>query len=246
MPTVGGSIMAETAGTAVVIGASSGIGEALARQLAATGWRLGLAARRLDRLEALAREISPSALSRRIDLAAPGPATAALEGLFRDLGGVDLVVISAGTGYLNPDLDWALDRETLDVNVLGFTVVAHAAMRHFIARGRGHLVGITSVGGLRGDADGAAYCGTKAFQSIYLDGLRALAAQKRLPITVTEAQPGFVETAMMKAKTTFWVASAEAAARAIMAAVHRRAKHAYITRRWGLIAFLFRRLPRPG
>jgi short-subunit dehydrogenase len=233
-------------GTAVIIGASSGIGEALARQLAAEGWRLGLAARRLDRLEALARDLGPTAIARRLDLAEPEQAVIVLDEVFEQLGGADLVVISSGTGYLNPDLHWASDRDTLDVNVLGFVAAAQVAMRHFLRRGRGHLVGITSVGGLRGDAEGAAYCGSKAFQSIYLDGLRALAARRRLPITVTEAQPGFVATAMMKAKTTFWIASPEAAARQILVAMHKRAKHAYITRRWALVAFLVKRLPRPG
>jgi short-subunit dehydrogenase len=233
-------------GTAVIIGASSGIGAALARQMAAEGWRLGLAARRLDRLEALADEFAPKAVVRRLDLAEPEQAMTVLDGLFDELGGADLVVISSGTGYPNPDLDWAPDRDTLSVNVVGFTAAAQAAMRHFLRRGRGHLVGITSVGGLRGDADGAAYCASKAFQSIYLDGLRALASRRRLPITVTEAQPGFVDTAMMKAKNPFWIASPEAAARDILAAIRKRAKHAYITRRWAIIAFLFKRLPRPG
>jgi short-subunit dehydrogenase len=233
-------------GTAVVLGASSGIGAALARQLAAAGWRLGLAARRLDRLEALSRELPSAALLRRIDLREVEGAAALLDELFDALDGVDLVIISSGTGELNPDLEWALDRDTLAVNVLGFTTAAQAALRHFRRRGRGHLVGITSVGGLRGNGIAAAYCASKAYQSIYLDGLRDALARQRLPITVTEAQPGFVDTAMMKAETTFWVASAEAAARQIIAAIRRRAKHVYVTRRWALIALLFKGLPRPG
>jgi short-subunit dehydrogenase len=227
-------------GTAVVLGSSSGIGAALAKQLGAAGWRLGLAARRIDRLEALARELPSAPLVRRIDLRETEAAAALLEALFGALGGVDLVIISSGMGELNPDLDWALDRDTLAVNVLGFTAAAQVAMRHFLRRGRGHLVGITSVGGLRGDAVGSAYCASKAYQSIYLDGLRDAVAQRRLPIAVTEAQPGFVDTAMMKAPRPFWVASAEAAASQIIAAVRRRSKHVYVTRRWAIIALIFR------
>ena len=170
----------------------------------------------------------------------------ALPGTAIVLGGVDLVIISSGTGQLNRDVDWALDRDTLAVNVLGFTAAAQVAIRHFRRRSRGHLVGITSVGGLRGNAAGAAYSASKAYQSIYLDGLRDAVAQWRLPITVTEAQPGFVDTAMMKAERTFWVASAETAARQIIAAINRRSKHVYVTRRWAIVALVMKGLPRPG
>jgi short-subunit dehydrogenase len=236
---------ASSAGTALVIGASSGIGAALARQLASSGWRLGLLARRVALLDALAAEIG-GATTRRIDLATPEEAASILDSFLAEIGGADLVVISSGTGQLNPDLDWALDRDTLAVNAVGFTAVAQVAMRHFLARGRGHLVGITSIASLNGNARGAAYAATKAFQSVYLDGLRDWARARGLPITVTEAQPGFVDTPMMKTDRAFWVATAERAAAQILRAVARRAKHVYITRRWGLIAFLLRLKPRPG
>jgi short-subunit dehydrogenase len=70
--------------------------------------------------------------------------------------------------------------------------------RIFMRRGREHLVGISSIAALRGNGAGAAYAASKAFQSVYLDGLRDLARQSGLPIVVTEVQPGFVDTAMMK------------------------------------------------
>ena len=135
--------------TAIVIGASSGIGEALARQLSADGWRLGLLARRLARLEALAAELGAGSLARRIDLAEPRAAAASLQQLIDELGGADLVIVSSGTGQSNPHLDWPPDEETLTVNVLGFAATAQVAMRHFLARGRGHLVGISSIAALR-------------------------------------------------------------------------------------------------
>ncbi len=234
-----------TAGTAVIIGASSGIGEALARQLGAAGWQLGLLARRVDRLDALARGLG-TARTRRIDLATPEDAAADLERFLAKIGGADLIVISSGTGHLNPDLDWAPERETIAVNVAGFAAVAQAAMRHFLMRGRGHLVAITSIAALRGNARGAAYAATKSFQSVYVDGLRDLARQRGLPIVVTEAQPGFVDTPMMKTDRPFWVATPARAAAQIVRAVERRAKHVYVTRRWGVIAFLLRRMRRPG
>jgi short-subunit dehydrogenase len=232
--------------TAVIIGASSGIGKALAVELGREGWRLALAARRMDLLEKIAAECGPGTLVRRVDLMEGEKASAAIESLLDELGTVDLFIISAGTGHINPELQWAPDRDMLLVNVTGFVCLAQAAMHHFFRQGHGHLVGISSIAALRGSGGGAAYAASKAFQSIYLDGLRDLAGRRKVPITVTEAQPGFVDTPMIKGVRPFWLASPELAAHQILRAVRRRAKHAYIPRRWAIVAWLLRLLPRAG
>ena len=209
-------------------------------------------ARRLDRLEAIREALGIETLVRYMDVARDD-ATSIFDAFASELGGVDLVIISSGTGHLNPKLDTAPDIDTVSVNVIGFMKLAQAAMRHFLKRGSGHLVGITSVAALRGNRDGAVYAASKAFQSVYLDGLPELAKKSELPIAVTEVQPGFVATAMMKTDRPLsplvrWliVASPEKAAQQIAGAIRRRTKHAYITRRYGLIAFLAKFLPRPG
>ncbi|HTM03166.1 MAG TPA: SDR family NAD(P)-dependent oxidoreductase [Vicinamibacterales bacterium] len=178
--------------TAVIIGASSGIGEALTRELNRGGWRLGLLARRLDRLEALRQSLAPGTLVRHLDVTQDAAATI-LQQVLNDLGDVDLVIISAGTGHNNQGLRRDLDAETVTVNVLGFMTMAQVALRHFLAQGHGHLVGISSVAALRGNAAAAAYAASKAFQSVYLDGLRELARKSGHPIVVTEVQPGGVD-----------------------------------------------------
>ena len=237
--------------TAVIIGASSGIGEALARELNRDGWRLGLLARRLDRLEALRETLAPETVVRRFDVT-QRDAAAILEQLLDELGGVDLVIVSAGTGHLNHELLWEPDLDTVTVNVLGFMALSQVAMRHFLRRGRGHLVGISSIAALRGNR-AAVYAASKAFQSVCLDGLRELARHSGHPIVVTEVQPGFVDTAMMKPDRPLpavvrrlFVASPAKAARQILRAVQKRKKHAYITRRYALVAFVLKLLPRPG
>jgi len=242
----------QSARTAVIIGASSGIGEALAHELHRGGWRLGLLARRLDRLEALRETLAPETIVRGLDVGQPD-AAAILEHLLDELGGVDLVIISAGTGHNNHDLRRELDVDTVTVNVLGFLALARAAMRHFLRRGRGHLVGISSIAALRGNGAGAAYAASKAFQSVYLDGLRDLARHSGHPIVVTEVQPGGVDTAMLKPDRPLpplvrrlFVASPAKAAKQILRAVQKRKKHAYITRRYAPVAFILKLLPRPG
>jgi NADP-dependent 3-hydroxy acid dehydrogenase YdfG len=95
--------------TAVIIGASSGIGEALAQELNRDGWRLGLLARRLERLEALRETLAPETVVRGLDVGRRD-AAAILEQVLEELGGVDLAIISAGTGH-NEALHWELDVE---------------------------------------------------------------------------------------------------------------------------------------
>ena len=131
--------------------------------------------------------------------------------------------------------------------------IARAAFLYFQRRGRGHLAAITSVASLRGNHDGAAYAASKAFQSTYLDGLRASAQELKLPIGVTELQPGFVDTAMMKTATPLTplvrrllVCDAPTAAHQMLEAIRRNRKHSYITRRYALVAAFLKLLPRPG
>jgi short-subunit dehydrogenase len=242
----------DSRGTAIIVGASSGIGEALAHELSRDGWRLVLLARRLVRLEALRQTLRPDTVVRCLDVT-NDDAEAMFQDVLHELGGVDLVIISAGTGHNNRDLNADLDADTVAVNVRGFMKTAQVALRHFLGRGRGHLVGITSIAALRGNGAGAAYGASKAFQSVYLDGLRDIARQSGFPISVTEVQPGFVDTAMMKPERplpavaiSLLVASPATAARQIVRAIRKRAKHAYIPRRYALVALVLRFLPRVG
>ena len=232
----------------MIVGASSGIGEALARRLADEGWSLGLAARRVERLAAIVADLAAAHPRQRfclraIDLVDQVAAIAAFEALVADLGGADLVVVSSGVGHENVALDWPPEAETVQVNVAGFTVIAVTAMRHFEGRGRGHLVGLSSLAALHGHGDAPAYGASKAYVSRYLQALRHRVAARRLSIVVTDIQAGFVDTAMAKGDGLFWVATADEAARQIAAAIRRKRPHAYVTRRWRLIAWLLRVLP---
>jgi short-subunit dehydrogenase len=116
-------------------------------------------------------------------------------------------------------------------------------MGHFLEVGRGHLVGITSIAALRGGRLTPAYNASKAFESSYLGALRLKAIRAGVAVTVTEIQPGLVDTAMAQGENLFWLASPEKAARQIMRAIERKKKRAYVTRRWRLIAWFFKLAP---
>jgi short-subunit dehydrogenase len=228
---------------AIIIGASSGIGRALVKVLASNGYNVGLAARRVDLLRQAAAEVHTTTFVKAIDVSKPDAAMQCLRELIAEMNDVELFVISAGTGFINRKLDWEPESDTIAVNVCGFAAVANVAVEHLQARGAGCLVGISSIAALRGNADAPAYNASKAFMSNYLQGLRYRFVTLGLPVVVTDVQPGFVDTAMAKADRKFWVASPEKAAEQIFAAVRKRKKHVYVTRRWRLIAWLIKAIP---
>ena len=168
---------------------------------------------------------------------------AALEHLAQELGGMDLCVVCAGTGDLNPSLDFALEETAILTNVLGWTAAADWAYNRFERQGGGHLVVVSSVGGLRGGGAAPAYNASKAYQINYAEGLRQRAAKSRLPLYVTDVRPGFVDTAMAKGDGLFWVMPVEKAVRQIVRAVRRRRRVAVVTRRWRIAAWLLRHMP---
>lgn len=228
---------------AIVVGASSGIGRALAKELAARGWRLGLAARREDLLRDLSSELPGGAEVQRVDVTALDEARAALEALIARLGRVDLFVQSSGWGEPNPDLALATEVQTVDVNVRGWVNAVNVAVRTFERQGSGHLVGISSIAGIRGAGVAPAYGASKAFESTYLDALRASFARRLPRVTVTDVVPGWVDTAMAKSPQRFWVAPVDKAARQIADAIGRRERRAYVTKRWRLVAWVLRAMP---
>lgn len=124
---------------------------------------------------------------------------------------------------------------------MGFTAVAIETMKFFKHQGHGHLVGISSIAALKGNKDAPAYSASKAYISNYLEGLRK--SVSKTSITVTDIQPGLVDTDMAKGDGLFWVAPKEKAARQIFKVIKKKKKHAYITKRWRIIAWILKLLP---
>lgn len=225
----------------LIIGATSGIGRELALLYAAAGHTIGVTGRRADLLESLRLEYPDRIVTLVADAAAPDAAQH-LAGLTRRMGGLDILIYNAGWGDISDSLDWAIDKATVDINVNAFLAAIHFGWEHFIRQGHGQLVTISSIGGIRGSRHAPAYSAAKSFQSIYFEGLHIKARHLHLPLYLTDVQPGFVDTKMAKGPR-FWVAPPQKAARLIKEAVARRRRRVYITRRWRLVALLFRWMP---
>jgi short-subunit dehydrogenase len=225
---------------AIVIGASSGIGLELARILAAEGYTTYITGRREANLVALRAENPARFRVSVFDVTDLEAAQAAFEAMCADLGTVDLVVVNAGWGDLNKQLDWSLEQTVIATNVTGAAHLCVRAMHFFYEQKHGHLVGISSVAALLGGRLNPAYNASKAFLSNYLAGLRLAARSRRLPIAVTDIRPGFVRTDLVKADRVFWMQPVEKAARQIYAAIRAKRSVAYITRRWAIIGWVMR------
>jgi short-subunit dehydrogenase len=228
--------------SAVIIGGSSGIGRALAVALSLDGYRVGVVARRTDLLAQLQAELTGPCVIKTADVSQPELAMPLVRELIDELHDVELFIVSAGTGSDNAALAWEPERETIAVNVLGFASMVNVAVAHLEKRGSGHLVGISSLAALRGLAGAPAYAASKAFVSNYLQGVSYRFNKLKLPVVVTDVQPGFVDT-RMAAGNKFWIASPQKAARQIVSAIRRRKRRVYVTRRWRLIAWLLQVVP---
>jgi short-subunit dehydrogenase len=159
------------------------------------------------------------------------------------IDGLDLLILSSGTGDLNENLDFKIENKTNSLNVNAFTEIVDWAFNYFEKQGKGHLVAISSIAGLRGSRISPAYNASKAYQINYLEGLRQKATKTKKPIYITDIIPGFVDTDMAKGEGKFWVASKEKATQQIFEIIKRKKNIGYVTKRWWIVAKLLSWIP---
>lgn len=228
---------------AIIIGATSGIGKRLAEILVQNHYKVGITGRRTELLNELKVQNPESLYTSTFDVINTEIIPERLETLVQELGGLDLMVICSGTGDLNENLDFNIEKRTAETNVLGFTCIANWAFNYFETQKSGHLAAISSVGGLRGSRMAPSYNATKAYQMNYLEGLSQKANRLKSEVFVTDIRPGFVDTNMAKGEGLFWVATIDKASQQIFKAIQNKKKIVYITRRWALIAAVLKRIP---
>jgi short-subunit dehydrogenase len=229
----------------VVVGASSGIGEAIARQLAQTGADVAIVARRESELVRLAGE-RPDKLRPYVhDVSNVDEVPALFERIERDLGPVDGLIYAAGVMPKIEESEYAFekDRAMVTVNLLGAMAWMNQAAARFEAARGGTILGISSIAGERGRRGNPAYGATKAALTTYLEALRNRCS--RYGVNVVTIKPGFVDTAMTRGmKGLFWLISAEKAAKlSLQLARTGKSGVAFVPSRWALVAFIVRSLP---
>lgn len=185
--------------TALVTGASSGLGRGLALWLARSGVRVFASGRRVEQLQALADEARAAGATIEpveMDVARTEETLARIRQLDADCGGLDLVVANAGVGgeTHGKRLDWERVQHTIDVNVTGASATLCAVLPQMVERRRGHLVGIASLAAWRGLKGHAAYSASKSFLSTFMESLRV--DLKDTGVRVTCIYPGFVKSEM--------------------------------------------------
>ncbi|MDC9723282.1 MAG: SDR family NAD(P)-dependent oxidoreductase [Urechidicola sp.] len=226
----------------IIVGASSGIGHELAKIYSNTNCLVGITGRRIDKLEEL-KATNPSKFHIKTFDCTSDNNSEKLKELVDELGGFDLLILSSGTGELNPDLEYKLEQATIDLNVSAFTEIVDWAYNFFDQQGVGQIAAISSVGGLRGSGIAPSYNASKAYQINYLEGLRQKAKQSKKPIYITDIRPGLVDTDMAKGEGLFWVSPKEKAAKQIYTIIQKKKEIGYVTKRWILIALLLKIIP---
>jgi short-subunit dehydrogenase len=227
----------------IIIGATSGIGRALFEKYAADGNFIGIVGRRTHLLDELRHEYPDSTITATADITKQDEIVQAINVFHSELKDIDLAIVCSGMGDINASLDYAVERPTIDTNVIGWTFVVDTLYNIFEHQSHGHLVAITSAGGLRGEPMAPAYSASKAYQINYMEALRKKAYKRGNHIRVTDIRPGLIDTAMAKGEGLFWVMPVEKVASQIIAAIRKEKSKAYITKRWHVLAIINKSLP---
>lgn len=229
----------------LIMGATSGIGLHVAEQLASRGWMVGAAGRNTGVLEQLARLFPKNIVTRKIDVTLP-EATAEMDALIRDMGGMDTYFHVAGIGFENPALGRTEEIAVMETNVVGFTRMADAAFRWFRDNnsGVGHLAAITSVAGTNGIGAIASYSASKACQQNYLRGLDQIASTEKLSIRITDIRPGWIRTPLLDDDQNYpMIMQLPYAVKRIIRALEKKKRVAVVDWRWNLLTGLWRMVP---
>jgi len=228
----------------LIFGATSGIGRELAKQYIQKGHKIAITGRRQERLDEIENENPSQYFTFHNDIRKTELIPAIIEQAHQKMGQIDLIIVNSGIGKFNLELDWDICESVIKTNVFGNTRALTSAYNYFYQHKKGHLVNISSVASLIGNGANPTYNASKAYQANFMEGLWIKAQKsKKTNIAVTDIRPGFVDTKLAQGKT-FWMADVPTAAKQIVSAIHKKKKVAYITKRWCLVAWVMKWMPR--
>jgi short-subunit dehydrogenase len=226
----------------IIIGATSGIGKELALCYLRAGHKVGITGRRNELLEQLQQQYPSQTEIECFDVTGNENVNH-LRNLIEKLGGMDVFVYNSGTADVHKQLNEQNEMNTTKTNVLGFVELTAHAFNYFVKQGYGQIAATSSVAANRGNGWVPSYSASKAYMSNYMEALLIKAQRMKKNISVTDVQPGFVDTVMAKGDGLFWVAPVEKAAKQMFTAIEKRKRKVYVTKRWFLFAWLMRNVP---
>lgn len=228
---------------AIIIGATSGIGQEVARLLLAEGWQLGIAGRREENLKEF-QKLAPERIKIQvIDIRKEG-AEKELESLIQKMGGMDLYFHGSGIGNQNKFLKPEIEINTLETNGTGFVRMVTHAFNFFKQQGHGHIAVISSIAGTKGLGIAPAYSATKRFQNTYIDALEQLSHINKTPIYFTDIRPGFVATGLLNdGKNYPMLMKKEAVAKDIVKALHKKKRVLVVDWRYRILVAFWKLIP---
>jgi len=230
---------------ALIIGASSGMGAAMVRQLAGEGWKVAALARSGEALEALAAECpAGSVMAHAHDVQDTEAIPALFEELVKELGSLDLVVYAAGVmpAVELDEYNTQKDLLMLAVNIGGCIAWLNPVAEFFKSQRRGTIIGISSIAGDRGRKPAPVYCTAKAAMNTYLESLRNRLAE--FGVHVCTIRPGFIDTQMTAGMDgLMWLISAEEAAKRILKIGLAGKNVRYVPFRWMWVGLIIRHIP---
>lgn len=228
---------------AIIIGATSGIGQEVAKLLIQQGWHIGIAGRREKALQKL-QTIAPAQIEIQTLDVTKKEAPVHLHTLINKLGGIDLFLLSSGIGYQNRNLEPEIELNTAHTNVEGFIRMVTTAFNYFKEIESGHIAVISSIAGTKGLGVAPAYSATKRFQNTYIDALAQLAKMQHLNIHFTDIRPGFVATDLLKNGKYPLLMQADRVALHIIKALNRKKRVIIIDGRYRILVFFWQMIPR--
>lgn len=220
----------------LIIGATSGIGNSLYSHYISCGNHVAIMGRRKNILDEICAANPAYTLAFPVDISNINSFNNAFEEVVKSFQNIDLAILCAGIGELNEPLDIKQELTTLSTNVIGWTNAVDTLYNHFEKNGKGHLVTITSVGGLQPTPIAPSYSASKAFQINYTKSLQAKA--RKTAITITEIRPGLVDTRMAKGNGLFWVMPLEKVSKQIIRAIDTKKKLCIVTKRWRILNYI--------
>ena len=237
-------------GKAIIIGATSGIGKAIAIRLLEKGWTVGISGRRSDALEDIASRYE-RAVPQQMDITTPDAVTT-LDSLLELVGPPDLFLHVSGVGYQNPALDE--DRELLMVrtNCEGMVRIVTHFINYVKSSGeysnerKAQIGVVTSVAGTAGLGVAPAYSATKKMQSTYLSALSQLVRMERLPVCLSDIRPGFVATEFLNPEKKYpMMITVDDAATHILKGLERKKRIIIFDWKFKCLTFIWKLIPRP-